>query len=332
MKKILFPVGIFFILVAIAAILFIPAAWVPAPTLNAMMLHVDVPEGATVSDVSKLLVEKHILSIRWGYLLYARLDRAATRSKAGSYDIAYGSSYRQIARLLSLGPARDEISFTAFEGKTIADLMKDFDEINVEATFSDFAPETFRTEYPILETLPAGASLEGYLFPDTYRVWRDQLPAGLLHKQLEEFTQKTKGFREDAAKQGRSFYDVLILASIVEKEAAKDEDRPIIAGIFMNRLKNGMRLQSDATLNYVLKSGRSRLTTTDLQNDSPYNSYTHDGLPPGPISNPGLASMKAALHPANTDYYFFLSDANGKMYYAKTHEEHVRNRYKAYGE
>jgi UPF0755 protein len=173
--------------------------------------------------------------------------------------------------------------------------------------------------------------MEGYLFPDTYRVYKDQLPDALLRKQLEEFALQTSGFEGVAASQKRTLPDVVILASIVEKEAATDADRSIVAGIFMHRLDEGMRLQSDATLNYVLQTGRSQLTYDEIENTSPYNTYRYEGLPPGPISNPGKASLDAALHPAQTDYLFFLSDAQGKTYFARTLEEHAQNRIKAFG-
>ncbi|MFA5935855.1 MAG: endolytic transglycosylase MltG [Patescibacteria group bacterium] len=332
MKKLSLIIGLFCILLGLGAVLFIPAALLTKPAANAPVITVEIPEGSSIKDISRILVERKILGSMTGYRLYAKLDDVASKAKAGTYEIAFGSSYRQIARMLSVGPARAEATITVVEGRTIADLMEELSKMGATVALGDFAADRYRVDHPVLNDIPANGTLEGYLFPDTYRVWKDQLPVSLIEKQLVEFDDQTNGFREEAEKQGRSFYDVMILASIVEKEARHDEDRPIVAGIFLNRIKGGMRLQSDATLNYVIRSGRSRLTNEDLQNPSPYNTYMHDGLPPGPIGNPGLESIKAALNPAKTEYYFFLTDDKGKTYYARNLEEHIQNRYKAYGE
>jgi UPF0755 protein len=319
MKYLLSLLGIGAILFALGALLFVPAAWRRMPEPNAPVIRIEVPDGAGADDVASLLVERKLLSSTLGYQLYARLNEVARHPRAGTYDLPFGMNYRAIARMLAAGPEREEATVRVLEGWTIADIREELGKQGASSTPGDFLDDS-------------GTSYEGYLFPDTYRVWKDQLPQSLITKQLDEFASKTEGFEAEATKQGRSLRDVVILASIVEKEARHDEDRPIVAGIFLNRLKIGMRLQSDATLNYIISSGRSRLTSEDLKNPSPYNSYVHDGLPPGPISNPGLASLNAALHPAKTDYYFFLTDDAGKTYYARTLEEHIQNRYKAYGE
>jgi UPF0755 protein len=319
MKYLLAFLGVCVVVFGIIALLFIPAAWRAVPAAHAPVIRIDIPEGAGANDVARILVERKLLSTTVGYRLYASLNRMARRPRPGAYDLPFGMSYRAIAVLLATGPAREETTVRVLEGWTIEDIREALLNSGVTSTLSDFVDAS-------------GTSYEGYLFPDTYRVWKDQLPQSLIKKQREEFATKTEGFASEAAAQGRSLRDVVILASIVEKEARHDEDRPIIAGIFLNRMRSGMRLQSDATLNYILSSGRSRLTAEDLKNPSPYNTYLHDGLPPGPISNPGLASLNAALHPAKTDYYFFLTDAEGKTYYARTLEEHIKNRYRAYRE
>ncbi len=315
----------------VTAIFFVPVAWLKTPDPNASSIRVEIPDHATADAVGMALLDKGVISSRLGYDVYAWFDGAANMPRSGEYDLKPGMSYRTIARMLALGPARDEASFTAIEGWTIQDIQTALANKGVDVRPSDFLAERFADQYPFLKSLPPNTNLEGYLFPDTYRVWKDQLPDGLFMKQLDEFAKKTEGFAEEANAQGRDFRDVVILASIIEKEARNDEDRPIVAGIFLNRLKDGMRLQSDATLNYILKSGHDRLTTDELKNDSLYNSYQHDGLPPGPISNPGMASLEAALHPAKTDYRYFLTDPQGKTYYAKTLEEHQKNRAKAFG-
>lgn len=229
-------------------------------------------------------------------------------------------------------PKREEVSITVIEGWTVQDIQRTLQGLGVDVVPSDFFASAFMSDAPFLKGLSPTTSMEGYLFPDTYRVWKDELPNALILKQLREFAEKTEGFEAEAQKQGRSFREVVILASILEKEVRNPEELPIVAGIFMNRLKRGMLLQSDATLNYVLQTGQSRLTAGDLKNTSPYNTYKYGGLPPGPISNPGKPALDAALHPAKTEYLYFLTDSSGKTYFARTLEEHIRNRYRAFGE
>lgn len=273
------------------------------------------------------------MKFRWivGILIGAVITIAAVREVRSVIEA------RRSAREAARAPTREEISVTVIEGWTTRDIAADLNGRGIDVRPSDFYAErlvkddALLREASFVNALPASSSVEGYLFPDTYRVWKDELPDGLLRKQLLEFARKTDGFEAEAQRQGRTLHDVVILASIIEKEARHDEDRPIIAGIFMNRLANGMLLQSDATLNYILQTGRSRLNQTELQNESLYNTYKYAGLPPGPIANPGMASLNAALHPATTSYFFFLTDDAGKTYYAKTFDEHVRNRVKAFG-
>ncbi|MEK7655749.1 MAG: endolytic transglycosylase MltG [Patescibacteria group bacterium] len=216
-------------------------------------------------------------------------------------------------------PVREEVTIRIIEGWTIYDIQKELEGFGLDMQPSDFLAERFVEDFYFLKNLPPGATLEGYLFPDTYRVWKDELPDGLFRKQLAEFSEKTETF-------GTTTRDVVILASIIEKEARQDKDRPIVAGIFANRLSVGMALQSDATLNYVIRSGRDRLNAEELKNDSPYNSYQHRELPPGPISNPGLASLEAAFHPAKTDFWYFLTNKDGIALFAKNLEGHAANR------
>lgn len=316
---------------AFLALLFVPAAWMTRPEPGAPTIRLEIPEGAGASTVASILVDKKLLTTSIGYRVYSLLNVRARHPKPGKYGIDFGTSYQAIAGMLALGPGREETSVRTVEGWTIEDIREQLATKSVTSSASDFLVDGLAADFPFLKGLPSDTPLEGYLFPDTYRVWKDQLPQGLITRQLTEFGAKTDGFAEEAKKQGRTLHDVVILASIVEKEAGRDEDRAIIAGIFMNRMNNSMRLQSDATLNYIIKSGRARLTNNDLRNESPYNSYTHDGLPPGPIANPGLASLEAALHPAKTDYFFFLADAAGKTYFAKTLDQHNANKYRAYG-
>lgn len=332
MKKILILLGLGLIGIAVFGLFFVPAAWLRFPLPDAPAIRVEIPEGASAKSVRDLLVEKKLLLSPTGYRLYGLFDSAVQHPQAGTYDLKFGLSYRQLARSLSLGPVREEISITIIEGWTIRDIEESLRQKGVDVQPSDFYVERFAAEFPFLKDLPPNATLEGYLFPDTYRLWKDQLPDGLLRKQLQEFSIKTAGYEDALKKNGRTLHEAVILASMIEKEVKRDDDRAIVAGIFMNRLREGMRLQSDATLNYVIRSGRSRLTIEETALDSAYNTYTNTGLPPSPISNPGKASLSAALNYAETNNFFFLTDSQGKTYFGRNLAEHIQNRQQAFGE
>lgn len=340
MKKILLALGLLSLAAALFMAWFVPSAFFGTPAGTTANLV--VPEGATADEVSELLARRGIVASGFGYRIYGLLDTAARNPRAGSYEIAPGTSYRVIARQLALGPERDEVQVRVLEGATLNDVANELIRLGVSATsardligdarIGKVFPQPLRAEFSFLKDLPTTASLEGYLFPDTYRVWKDQLPLGMILKQLKAFSEKTEGMADEAKRQGRTFADVVTLASIVEKEGRTMEERKVIAGIFLNRIKVGMRLQSDATVNYATQANRARPTYDDLENDSLYNTYRHDGLPPGPICNPGLDALQATLDPTATEYLYYLHDGQGKIYYARNIDEHRENRRKAFNE
>jgi UPF0755 protein len=182
----------------------------------------------------------------------------------------------------------------------------------------------FNTE----EFLASTKDKEGYLFPDTYFFFSVATSGEVVVALEENFAARTKDREEEARKLGRDWHDILTMASIIEEETATDEDRHIVSGILWKRIERGMRLQIDATFGYTIGKGSLDLTAADLKSDSPYNTYLHDGLPPTPISNPGLESIDAALHPTPSIYLYYLSDKDGVIHYAKTFEEHKQNRAK----
>ncbi len=190
-------------------------------------------------------------------------------------------------------------------------------------------------DYEFLRDRPYGSSLEGYLFPDTYRVPPRFNAADFIDLMLKTFDARfTPQMRQAAAAKGWTIHEVVTLASIVEREAVVASERPIIAGVFINRLEAGMKLDADPTVQYALGYQgegmwwKTPLLLEDLEIDSPYNTYLNAGLPPGPICNPGLASIQAVLEPAETDYLYFVAVGDGSHVFARTLEEHNRNRAK----
>ena len=170
----------------------------------------------------------------------------------------------------------------------------------------------------------AGAGLEGYLYPDTYRFYRGMTALSVVDVMVKRFKEVTAPFVERAEQLGMAFEDIVALASIVEKETGLAEERPVIASVFLNRLKRGIRLESDPTVIYGLTGFNGNLTRKDLSKPTPYNTYLIPGLPPGPIANPGLDAIKAVLFPAKTNYLYFVSKNDGSHYFSRTLAEHNR--------
>jgi UPF0755 protein len=188
--------------------------------------------------------------------------------------------------------------------------------------------DRFSEKYDFLAQIPRGVDMEGYLFPDTYFISPEETGATLVSKFLNNFNKKfTDEFEAQMKEKGKSYHEIMTMASIIEREVKTDADRKIVSGIFWNRLEDKHPLQSCATLAYFLGIDKPQFSYEDTQIDSPYNTYTNPGMPPGPISNPGLPSIEAALYPQETDYYYFLSDAEtGEIIYAETLEEHNANK------
>lgn len=190
----------------------------------------------------------------------------------------------------------------------------------------------FAKQYSFLTDQEDSTSLEGYLFPDTYRIYSSSTVKELVIKMLNNFDHKlTAQMRNDIKSQGKTISQIVIMASIIEKEApfyGENNDAKIVSGIFWNRIKSGQALQSDATLSYIFKDNKPSHEGNDLNNPSLYNTYKYRGLPPGPICNPGLLALEAAIYPTKTDYNYFLTSPEGHIYYAKTYAAHLQNKNK----
>ena len=198
-------------------------------------------------------------------------------------------------------------------------------------------PIDFSDEFDFLQDKPKNKGLEGYLYPDTYRIFADNAkPEELIRKMLQNFDQQlTAKMRSDIKAKGKTIYEIITMASLIEKEApinyqtGDNKDAKIIAGIFWDRIKNGQALQSCASLAYILGVNKPQYSSDDTQIDSLYNTYKYRNLPPGPVSNPGILAIEAAIYPIYTDYNYFLTPANSKdIVYAVTYEEHLKNKNK----
>lgn len=239
---------------------------------------------------------------------------------------------QQAAQLRIQQAQKQERTITIIEGWRMSEIAT-YLERQQAVTSSDFLAaakiSNWRERYDFLSDNKI-KSLEGFLYPDTYNIFVGASAQDIIKKLLDEFDRKvTPQMRADLRAQNRSLLDAVILASIIEREIsnlpAHDSERKIVADIFWKRIKIGMGLQSDATVNYVTGKTSTRPTLKDLAIDSPYNTYKYRGLPPGPINNPSLASLMAVIYPTQNDYLYFLTDENGKAYFAKTYDGHLQN-------
>ncbi len=306
-----------------------------------------IASGESSEAISKRLDESGIIRSSLAFRVYTALEGLSSGLQAGTYDLSPSSKLADIARELSDGKVlSDEIKVVIPEGLTndqLADLLADeflpyqesgsglSSKAPLKAAFLDsFSGEDLTTsDYPFLEGRPAGASLEGFLFPDTYYFFKTATPEEVRNRLLDTFEEKVPAtLRAEAESLNRDFFEVLTLASILEKELRTSADRKVAADLFWRRLDSGMALQSDATVNYVTGKSRLQPTLDDLEVESLYNTYLHPGLPPGPISHPSRDAIESALEPTPNDYVYYLNDASGKTHFAKTYAEHLANKAK----
>lgn len=305
-----------------------------------------VSRGQGVKEVAAALQAAGLVRSKEFFRFYVWWNGLDDKLQAGDYILSPGQSVRELARILLAGRAAEQ-KILIREGEDVAQIAANFEQVGllnkkdffktVGEPLIDYRakggagplPFDFSAEFDFLKDKPKYYSLEGYLFPDTYLFSRQSTPELAVKKMLSNFDRKfSPELRREVSRQGRSVYNIVTMASILEKEVRRPEEMKIAAGIFWSRLKRGQALQSDATLSYVLGDTVAAHSQKDLKFDSPYNTYKYAGLPPTPIGNPGIEAIKAAIYPAKTDYNFFLTDKNGETYFAKTFEEHVRNKAK----
>lgn len=271
-----------------------------------------IKEGQGLRQVSAHLEEENLIRSRFVFEFLIMII-------GGEKSVAYGEYYFEKpldAFTLAKQIAEHDFNVTyrkvtipeGYTNSEISDLL--------EKTYKNFDTDEF-------ETLTKGK--EGYLFPDTYFFFPSAKTTEIVGKIEENFNTKIENYDDDIEKSNFSKEEIIILASLIEAETNGNDDREMISGIIQNRLRINMALQIDASVRYALSKFTEPLTYADLKVDSPYNTYTNRGLPPGPIGNPGLSSIEAALNPSKTDYLYYLHDEDGTIHYAKTFEEHKQN-------
>jgi len=304
------------------------------PSTGDAHVRIQIGSGETVQDIAQTLKDHGLIRSATAFRLYLKSKGLDTGIRPGTFLVDRSMSFAEIAEMLTAGEGREAV-VTIPEGYTIAEidaLLADMDLI----TGGDLLDCAKNCDFSSFDFLPSSVSssshgrLEGYLFPDTYFVdVADFVPQFFLERLLGTFRTKViNGLSSDLAVSERSLHDVVTMASLIERETRTGEERPMIAGILWKRFDSNRGLDTDATVRYILGKQTGSLTKEDLETDSPYNTRRYRGLPPGPIANPGLASIKAALRPQTSSYWYYLHGRNGEIHYAETNEEHNGNKAK----
>jgi len=292
---------------------------------------VDLPHGASSRTVARLLKQNGVIRSSFAFELYAR-RHPKRRLQAGEYFFDHAISGHDVFWQIADGRIFEQ-PFTVREGETIFDIAHDIETEKVMS--SDEFLTAAQNPDLIRDIAPHAKTLEGFLFPATYFLPRHPAASDVTAEMVRKFKEEWQRIAPPESKHdvsglehGRPVASIVTLASLVERETPKPEERPLVAGAFTNRLRKHIPLQCDPTVIYAMQDAgeyNGKLTGADLHFPSPYNTYAHPGLPPGPIGNPGEASLRAALDPAQTNYIYFVANTQGGHFFAATLAEHNRN-------
>ncbi|MDD4531225.1 MAG: endolytic transglycosylase MltG [Candidatus Pacebacteria bacterium] len=300
-----------------------------------------VNKGEAVKEVASNLKKENLIGSQSAFVIYTGLTGNYSKIQAGEYLLSSEMSVARIVSILSKGETAKE-NITIVEGWDLRDIngyLVDKGIAKNEELYSltgtparkeyNQNVEKLIQKFDFLEDKPKNMPLEGYLFPDTYYIDKGDDTETIIEKALNNFGNKlTPDLRNEIKKQKKTIFEIVTMASIIEKEVRTINDKKIVSGILWKRMSTGMRLQVDATILYEENKVGLKIYTKDTQIDSPYNTYRVDGLPLGPISNPGMDSIVAAIYPTTTQYYYYLSARDGKTIFSKTLEEHNYNKAK----
>jgi UPF0755 protein len=348
MKRTIGAMAIIILLVSIA--IFSSYNWIEKGAFEStasesnILQNFEIKEGQGVKVIAGNLVSEKLIKNEKFFLYYLWKTKKDAQLQAGIYEISPDMKISQIVDKFTGGKVKIEVlKLTIPEGftnKKIINLLREkkpsiADEFEAIVQCKclgsvDCACDKFSKKYDFLTQIPNGVDMEGYLFPDTYFIDKEETGVTLASKFLNNFNKKVDAnLRAKINTSEKTLHETITLASIVEREVPTEEDAKMVAGVFQNRLDTGMALESCATLAYFQGVDKRQFSYEDTRIESPYNTYITPGLPPGPISNPGLTSVKATVEPTDSDFFFFLSDfATGETVYSKTLEEHVINKNK----
>jgi len=300
--------------------------------------HFVIEKGDGLKEITAKLKEQGIIKNEIFFQANAFLSNVRNKFLPGEYVLSEEMSLKNLFSILSTFPLAEERTITIIEGwdnKKIALYLEENNLISQDDFFEALSVLSMDTDFlSLYEFLPKNVDrskvseiFQGYLFPDTYRFYQETTAQAVIKKMIDNFTQKLdEELIVEAKKSGRTIPEIITLASLVEKEAALDQDRRLVADIFWSRIRDNWALESCATINYILGGPKERLSFEDTRTPSLYNTYLHPGLPPGPINSPSLSSIRAVVYPLENNYCCFLSTPEGRIIFSQTIEEHNRNK------
>lgn len=324
-KKLVFGIPVLAVVLLLIVFLLIPTFGTSSQmSENGTPVYFTVRPGMSVSEIGKELHERGVIDSEMKFWLTAKLNGFENKVKSGTFALHTDMTPRDALETLVYGNTV-VIRFVIPEGFSVRDIAARLEDEGLVKADDFIALAKDYRPYPYVEAHEGVRyAAEGFLFPDTYEINGSFDANKIMEMMAENFDRRlTKEMRDRAKEMNLSIYELVTLASLVEKEAYHEEDRPIIAQIFLKRLRVGMPLQADPTVQYLLDAPKEDLLYRDTEIESPYNTYQNVGLPPGPIASPGMASLNAVLHPADTNYLYFVADRNGNNYYATNYADHL---------
>lgn len=331
LKRLLLIFTIVLIIAIVILISYYKKALLPIDSETPREVSLEIPTGTNSSQIATILKEENLISDELIFKIVLRKNNAEGLLKAGYYTLNTGMTLEEIITAISSGGEnRNVVSFTIPEGYEIRHIAEKLSEEDIvdKDRFLELTSnkEHFENEFLFLSQLDEDQSLEGYLFPSTYEIYIGATEEDIIKKMLQEFEiVYEKSIKEYIDNIELSLDEIVTLASIIEREAKRDDERELISAVFINRLEQGMPLQSCATVQYILGERKEVLSDKDTKIESDFNTYIHNGLPPAPIASPGKKSLLAAVNPADVDYLFFRTkeDGTGAHTFTRTYEEHL---------
>ncbi|HNV97329.1 MAG TPA: endolytic transglycosylase MltG [bacterium] len=330
MRKIIFL--IITISIIIVCYLFFDGIFIPLN--NGVTTEFEIQSGKSSYEISQNLESSRLIKNAFFFDIYMKFSGKYKNILPGKFELSDSMNARQISNKITKkrsGVSFDEEQIKIIEGWNLKQIGKYLidngfctnDEWKNLSNSNDY-------DYDFIKQKPKNTDLEGYLFPDTYRVYKDATCYDVINKLLKNFDNKlTQQMRNDIKNQGKSINEIISMASIVEKEVRSVDDMRIVSGIFWDRIKYGQALESCATLAYIIGENKAQYSYEDTRIKSIYNTYINKGLPPGPISNPGINAITSAIYPEMSEYNYFLTDLKtGNTIFSKTFEEHTKNKAK----
>ncbi len=294
-----------------------------------------VKPGQGVNEISYNLKKTGVMCNSLVFETYLWAKRSEGKIKAGEYFFSHPVNIVQLTNILIRGQKKKERTIKILEGWRLKDIASYLEKENIVSGndfwffMNNYEKFIDKEEFPFLKDIPDKGNLEGFLFPDTYRIYSDSDMNAIVYKMLSNFHRKiNKDLLQEIKRQNKTVFDIVVMASIIEKEVRDEKDMRLVSGIFWKRIKNNQPLESCATISYVLGENKRQYSYEDTRVNSPYNTYLNKGLPPGPICNPGFKAIYAAVYPQSSDYNYFLSKSNGETVFSKNYNEHIKNQKK----